>query len=337
MLLHQVREKEFEMKTIDEIQCELRDLIHELELIKEERSSGEFEIDWERISVDACAKAIKPHPLEEFDEYSQKCYMTILLTVAWLDEQRLAESLFLVHRIAFGMGYLEKHGDLRDEYIAAKTLSYKQLDELSALFADKDEKLMLILECLLIAGTFEKGRNDAVEYIAKLSELLGLTKENMVFLSNLAAVVLTQDTDNYKCNIRNEWSLFDCYLKNFDYKIDIIRASSIEIQNTDKYGHLGGMMSIRFECLDVVIHNNKLKFKCAYTEVHAIGYISEPEVKNFIQDIPDNFLLLADAKDVYPNSPVGVVASPLTPISYARKIFDKTHKEFMAQHPVQNK
>lgn len=140
------------MKTIDDIQHELRKLADELERIKEEYSSGEDEIDWEQISVEACVKAIKPHPLEGFDEYTQKCYMTTLLTVVWLDEKSLAESLFLAHRIAFGMGYLERHGDLRSEYVAAKSLSYKQLDELLALFADKDESLCLYWSvCLLRA------------------------------------------------------------------------------------------------------------------------------------------------------------------------------------------
>lgn len=320
------------MKTIDEIQCELRDLIHELELIKEERSSGEFEIDWERISVDACTKAIKPHPLEGFDEYSQKCYITILLTVAWLDEQSLAESLFLAHRIAFGIGYLEKHGDLRDEFIAAKTLSYKQLDELSALFADKDEKLMLILECLLIAGTFEKGKNDAVEYIAKLSELLGLTKENMVFLSNLAAVVLTQDTDNYKCEIQNKWCFFDYYLSdtNYDWNTIIVNANDIP-QMTEELDLI--LVGHFRKCDRIVLKDNQLRFDCTYG-IGFFGVVTDNRSASFVQNVQSNFILLAEANAVKPNYPIGVIVDPLISVSLASKQYDKAVCEFNAKPPV---
>lgn len=206
------------MKTIDEIQRELRGLIRELDQIKEERVAKSSEIDWAHLSVDSAANPICPHPLEAFDEYSQKSYLALLLNTARLDEEKLPESLFLIHRIAFGMKYLEPHEDLREEFTAAHTLSYKQLDDIVQLFKDTDEKLMLVFECMLLAGMFDKGKEDAVEYVVKLSELLGLTKNNLVFLSNLAAVVLTQNLDNYKCDCRNEWEMFYSYIKNMASK-----------------------------------------------------------------------------------------------------------------------
>lgn len=202
------------MKTIDEIQRELRDLIRELDQIKEERSANSLEIDWEHLSVDSAANPICPHPLEAFDEYSQKCYLSLLLNTARLDAEKLPESLYLIHRIAFGMKYLNSHENLQEEFVSAQTLSYIQLDEIVQLFKNTDEKLMLVLECMLLAGIFGNGKKAAVEYTVKLSELLGLTKENLVFLSNLAAVVLTQNLDNYKCDRRNEWEMFYAYIKN---------------------------------------------------------------------------------------------------------------------------
>lgn len=317
------------MKTIDEIQHELRKLADELELIKEERSLDEDEIDWNQISVDACAKAIKPHPLDGVDEYFQKCYMTTLLTVAWLDEKSLAESLFLAHRIAFGMDYLEKHENLYYEYIAAKSLSYTQLDELLELFADKDEKLMLILECLLIAGTFEKGRKAAFEYIAKMSELLGLTKENIVFLSNLAAVVLTRDTSKYKCDIWNEWELFNCYLAELDLKNQIVFAEVVP----DKEEEYSLAPSFK-KCKSVTLDKNKgvVKFVCIYSKQGNIRASIREYQHTYTQIVSHPFILLASANEIFPRSPVGVSVDLLTPVSFAKEKYAKALNKFKKEN-----
>ena len=181
------------MKTYNEIRREFLELMNELEQIIEANVSNETEIDFGRLSVDAYRMMITPHPLEGFDDYTKKSYITLLLTVANFDRDKLFYSLLLVHRIAFGMKYLEKGTDLRAEYIAAQTLSYKQLDEIYELFKGDDVRFMLILECLLIVGAFNKGKKDALGYVANLSAMLKLNKEQLVFLSNLAVAILTQD------------------------------------------------------------------------------------------------------------------------------------------------
>lgn len=316
------------MKTIEEIQRELRGLADELEHIKEARPSEKFGSDWERISADAFAKAIKPHPLEGFDKYWQKRYITILLTVVALDEQGSEKGLFLVYRIAFGMGYLEKYGSLMEEYKSAKTLSYKQLDDLSWIFSDKDEKLMLILECLLIAGTFEKSRNIAVKYIARLSELLGLTEENMVFLSNLAAVVLTQDTSNYNCEIWNEWELFNCYLAELKLKKEVVSAEVIPETLKDN-----GVNFTFKRCKNVSLDVEKsaLKFVCIYTcPTNGIRLIWVPDdiQRTYTQIVSHPFILKVSAKEIFPQSPVGVNVDLLTPISFAEEKYAKALNKF---------
>ncbi len=215
------------MKTIEEIQSELRTLAHELEELKESRSAGEREIDFERLSIDGSHKPITPHPLENYDEYAQKCYLTMLLTVARFDDDKLPVSLLFAHRLAFGMRYLIKGENLQEEYIAAQTLSYKQLDDLVEVFKGTDERLMLILECMLTAGMFGKGKKDAIDYIVQLSQLLELSRDDMVFLSNMAAVILTQDLNAYKCDVQNKYEFFDCYLKLFEFEVNVVIEAAI--------------------------------------------------------------------------------------------------------------
>lgn len=296
------------MKTIDEIQGELRELIHELDLLKEERLANDSETDWEHMSVDSARNPIEPHPLESFDKYTRKCYLTLLLNMARLDSEKLPESLSLIHRIAFGMRYLETHVDLREEFIAAQTLSYKQLDDIVQLFKNTDEKLILVLECMLLVGVFDRGKRDAIEYVAKLSEMLGLTKENLVLLSNMAAAILTQNPDSYKCSIRNERDIFDCYLSNLDL-VFIVHADIPACYSTDP--------EKRFRrCDSIELMGNCLELDCVYCEsFFCYG-------REITMEVPNNFILLANDRDIKPKYPIGAAAAhPLASMSVIRKIY----------------
>lgn len=209
------------MKTIDEIQHELRELARELGKIQEAQSaaeiqarsraqisddvqpsggikpSGEIRIDFEQLASDASDIAIAPHPFEKYDIYTKKCYITFLLSLGKFDPEKLPYTLLLAHRIAFGMNYLDKGYDLRDEYAASGDLSNKQLDELKELLKDNDGRFMLVLDCLLTVGGFDKGRNNALGYIVQVSEKLGIDKDQLVFLSDLAVAILTQELGGF--------------------------------------------------------------------------------------------------------------------------------------------
>jgi surface protein len=74
---------------------------------------------------------------------------------------------------------------------------------------------------MLVTAEFEGGKRRALEYISELAVLLNITKEDIVFLANLARVILTQDLSEYKIDTPNNYSVFDCYLKNFESEFDI--------------------------------------------------------------------------------------------------------------------
>lgn len=320
------------MKTIEEIQSKLRTLAHELEELKESRSAGEREIDFERLSIDGSHKPITPHPLENYDEYAQKCYLTMLLTVARFDDDKLPVSLLFAHRLAFGMKYLIKGENLQEEYIAAQTLSYKQLDDLVEVFKGTDERLMLILECMLTAGMFGKGKKDAIDYIVQLSQLLELSRDDMVFLSNMAAVILTQDLNAYKCDIRNKYDVFNCYLNSFDLRVGIVMEVAMALYDKERKikedeNPLGSYLSVlndiftKLQCTEVYLDNN-LNFK--YVNAYSTSGIE----KILSQIVNKNFVLLVKAEEVQPNCPVGVEAHPLTPFSLIEKKYNDAWERF---------
>lgn len=263
------------MKTIDEIQSELRALALELEQLKQSNDAAEnLTVDFKKLSANGYRYPITPHPLESFDEHANKCYLTVLLTVAQFEPEMLSESLLLAHRIAFGMNYLGEGGDLQEEFAAAQTLTFSQLDEITSLFRETDERLMLILECMLTAGAFDKGRLEAFKYIAELAVLLNVDKEQLVFLSNMAAVILTGDLGKYKCEIYNNYGkLFECYLKDFDLQKQVIYINRFPSPFSS-----GSF----FEQNVTIQSKNRSKIVCVHKFIDSIVFRNEKVMENTI-------------------------------------------------------
>lgn len=221
------------MKTIEQLQSELRDFAadmnSELEQLKEQRADSTLTADFPKLSASASRYPIERHPLESQDEHTQKCYITLLLTVARFEPEMLSESLLFAHRVAFGMYYLAGGEDLKDEFLSSQTLTFEQLDEVTNLFRKSELRLMLIEECLLMAGVFDKGRKAAFEYIAQLAVMLNVDKEELTMLSNMAAVILTEDVLQSKCQIDYNSALFSCYLKKLELQCSRIEELKKEL------------------------------------------------------------------------------------------------------------
>lgn len=216
------------MKTIDEIQRELKVLINELNQLKEEKADVNLNLDFKKLTAYGKRYPICPHPLEKCDMHTKKCYLLLLLSLVSYDKEAVYSSLQLIHRIAFGCKYLTGEMDLKEEFASAQIMTFEQLDEATVLFKNNDMRLLLVLEMLLITGYFTKGKKAALEYTAEICILLNVAKEELLFLSNMAAVILTGDLKQYKCQIANKYNLFTAYLKNLPFKREIINLELSE-------------------------------------------------------------------------------------------------------------
>ncbi len=206
------------MKTIAEIQSELRKLCQELEALKQEQEAKAKEVDLKKICAVASRYPIENHPMLNEDEHHKDMYLQILFSVAVLEKQNNEDGIKTICRIAYGMGYT---GDFESLLIKAQTMNFDILDECTRLFGKGELKYILLLECMLVTAEFDGGKRRALEYISELAVLLNITKEDIVFLANLARVILTQDLSEYKIATPNNYSIFDCYLKNFESEFDI--------------------------------------------------------------------------------------------------------------------
>ena len=215
------------MKTIDELQAELRLICSELEKLKESQKAETREVNFREIAARAERYPILGHPMWNEDEHTKDMYILMLLSVAALDDDKYEESFMTIYRIAFGMNF---SGNMEDLFLSAKSMKFETLDECTRLFLNGNLSLVLLLECMMIAAGFENGKRRAMEYIAQLAVMLNVSKDEIEFLANLARVVLTQDLNEYKTNKLNVYGdIFDCYLNNFEnvFCIQIIEASSI--------------------------------------------------------------------------------------------------------------
>lgn len=257
------------MKTIDEIQRELKVLINELNQLKEEKADVNLNLDFKKLTAYGKRYPICPHPLEKCDMHTKKCYLLLLLSLVSYDKEAVYSSLQLIHRIAFGCKYLTGEMDLKEEFASAQIMTFEQLDEATVLFKNNDMRLLLVLEMLLITGYFTKGKKAALEYTAEICILLNVAKEELLFLSNMAAVILTGDLKQYKCQIANKYNLFTAYLKNLPFKREII---NLELSEDIHFG--GGLFlcspfgspfgrsssTVCLSCIKIEKENKRIKY-----------------------------------------------------------------------------
>lgn len=223
------------MKTIAEIQSELRTLCAELETIKAAQQPKTKEINFRQIISMAYRYPINGHPLANEHEHIKDMYLTVLLSVAVLDEEQYEESLMTICRIASGMHF---EGNIEELFLSAKSIKFDVLDECTRLFINDEKKLILLLESMLIAASFDKNRRRGMEYISELAVLLKIDKKDMTFLANLARVILTQNLKEYRTNTPICYgALFDCYLNAFSsqFNIRLITAPPFIIKDKARY------------------------------------------------------------------------------------------------------
>lgn len=323
------------MRSVEEMQAGLRSAMNEIQSIKDDleqfknaKVSGELTADFKQISANAKRYPVSPHPLSKYDEHTKKLYLKLLLSITEFEPERLSESLYLAHRIAWGCKFL-KDGDLNELFVSAQMLTFEQLDEATALFHENELRLMLVEEMLLTSGAFDKGRGAAFEYISNLCRLLNISKDETAFLSNMAAAVLTKDASKYRCKIDNKYDIFNVYLSEIEFPFSIYSVEIAEIVST-------GYKRFRFDEVTFTLNENTLLSELHYRESFLTHSYANHTKKTRINTnerliLMKNHFSLEEIRDalieqrttVYSNSgsfivPIGVLISPspLLPENY---------------------
>lgn len=198
------------MKSIEELQADLKKLYAEFEERRiMEQESVPHTVNFEELSSRAERCKIENHPMNNRDEHEQSMYLLTLLSVIVLDETVYENSFSLLYRISHGMNF---NGDVQELFLQAQKINFERIDDITRLFINDDVKLVLLMEAMMLAQGFKKEYKKAMEYISELCILMKLEKEHIILISNISRTVLMQNVNEYKCNIKNMYDVFNCYL-----------------------------------------------------------------------------------------------------------------------------
>ena len=202
------------MKSIEELQAELKKLYVELEEWRiAEREAVPQSINFNKISSKAERYKISNHPMSEKTEMEQQMYLLLLLSVVALDDTSYEKSFSLLYRISYGMGF---QGDVQELFLKAQQINFDDIDEITRIFLNDDIRLLLLMECVMLAQSFQEKKKRAMEYVAELCVLMKLRKEQVILIANVARAILSGKASEYRCDIANVYCIFDCYISKFE-------------------------------------------------------------------------------------------------------------------------
>ena len=250
------------MRTLEEIQSQLVEIYNELEERKLAEKNKSYSEGLDAISSRAQRCAIKNHALKNCDEHTQEMYLLLLFSVASIDDSAYSESLFTIYRIIHGMEY---KGDTQALWLRAKQINFETIDECTRLFINSDKKRLLVTECLLIAANFTEGKRKATEFIADISSLLCLEKNELTLSSNMARAILTLDPDEYKCNICNDTDVYESYIEQIFYQREKkIQIFMLKIPSISEFKFYNLTVKFAAESIEVKLYENMITADAVY-------------------------------------------------------------------------
>jgi len=216
------------MKTLSEIQNEIKTLSMQLnqlaigiQNIRPEVRNNDV-LDMKKIKFLAQKYPIEGHALVNYEDFIKQRYLTLLILVARIQQNEIEKGMLLINRIAYGAAY---QGDIADIIKNSYTLSENSMEEVIETFCTDRIKMLLVFDMLLISA--EKKHKEVLQFVAQISYMIGISENEMKFLSNLAVVVLQNDLNKYVENgisYDQYNNIFSCYVKNLNIDRKLIKV-----------------------------------------------------------------------------------------------------------------
>lgn len=208
------------MKTISEMQAELRDISSRInELTKElsdynQFNSEEIVIDFSHLQTIALRQPIKGHLLARSSDDIKKRYITILTSLVYLATEHQEKGWILIQRIACGVGVKEKLSKIA---VDGLNLTEQQLDKFTGDIVSSKLTNSFVLDCMLIYLSCEQKNKKMLKYMSGLFELVKCGKVETTELLEIAKIIATQNTKAYlklssKILVTNKMAYL-CYTK----------------------------------------------------------------------------------------------------------------------------
>lgn len=193
------REKGENMKTLLEIQTELREigkrmqeLAEEVEELKESKSGNKTE-EYKQIELKAKNHKIENKQLAAMPQMAKELYLTLLTAAAQLGGAYEKERLSFIWRIAGGCGY---SGSLEALIQKSMKIDSSFLDDVREQLGTVKESF--VLDALLVLNLSGKAAAEEMAFLAETADILGCTSEDLRVLSLLVKALIEGDEQGFQ-------------------------------------------------------------------------------------------------------------------------------------------
>lgn len=226
-----IRNLETNLKDVTE---RLKSIHSDIEEIK--NSSDTAELDYEQIEILAGQFSFGRHFLGKMDAGICKIYLEMLLNIVHLD----LETEMVVNRLVFIQWLKNESGlewSLEDLYKDSLKMNRDAYYEFSAVPPKYRESFLV--DALIVANMGGKANREILEYIADLSVIFGISKDDLRTLSGIAKIILCQNINDIGrtnlVNLRKHIKNYKHYIwSGFDKEVIIaLRDVAVELKDEE--------------------------------------------------------------------------------------------------------
>jgi len=139
------------------------------------------------------------YPIENYllipmDEYCKSLYMKLLCAIIHYSDDTDEMQVMYLQRIIKGSGFEEK---IEDYMRKALDISQTDIEEFLNVYKDNPLRLTFAIDGMLLLSVVEVTKEKQYEFLAEVIEMLGIKKDELEYLSQVAISILKQDSVAY--------------------------------------------------------------------------------------------------------------------------------------------
>ncbi len=139
---------------------------------------------------------IEGHTLlqKDVDEYTKETYLKMLCVIMRYDGQGSEEQATFIKRLIKGIG---GQGSFEEYLRKAMEVDIKFFDEALKQIKENELKYIFTIDSILITYIASNVTDEQISFVAELSEMVGISKDEMELISKIVRTVLEQDNEGY--------------------------------------------------------------------------------------------------------------------------------------------
>ena len=222
------------------------------------------------------------HPAAKCDEYTKGIYFDMLCVMSMYDNDDTENQNRFIQRLMAGSGDTLT---ISEHIRRAMELSVEKMADIIKQIKNSKMPEIFYLDAVIISCANGTPSKKQVEFLAELGDALGMTKDNIEFVCELAVAVLEQNFDKLKAipekydNIADTINAADCYVKTIIDSNIVSTSKDVHYYYLVKSKHKDFSKDYEFKnqdsvTLENIIINKRLKFT-SVKKVKLIGCIFE--------------------------------------------------------------